>query len=117
VGYGHTGEVNGVPVEPGMTITQATADDELAKDVQTAEQLVANLVEVVLTPNQFAALVSFEYNTGALASTPGLMLINGRQFETAWDQHLCLYVQDANGTPLPGLVRRRAAERALFFSP
>ena len=99
-----------------MTITQDTANDLLARDLQSAETQVADLVEIVLTPNQFAALVSFEYNTGALASTPGLMLINGRQFQAAWDDHLCLFVHDANGNELPGLVRRRAAEKALFFS-
>ena len=99
-----------------MTITQDTANDLLARDLQSAETQVADLVEIALTPNQFAALVSFEYNTGALAATPGLMLINGRQFQAAWDDHLCLFVHDANGNELPGLVRRRAAEKALFFS-
>jgi GH24 family phage-related lysozyme (muramidase) len=77
---------------------------------------VQHLVTIELTPNEFAALVSFEFNTGALSTSPGLALINAHSFQEAWDDHFCLYIHDANGVTLAGLVRRRAAERALFFS-
>jgi lysozyme len=78
---------------------------------------VQSLVEIVLTPNQFSALVSWEYNTGALASTPALQLINTHQFKSAWDDHLCLWNKGGNGIVLAGLVTRREAERKLFFTP
>ncbi len=108
IGYGSTTDVT-----PGMTITQAQADERLQADLTVAETSVADLVEIVLTPNEFSALVSWEFNTGGLASTPGLALINERQFEAAWDDHLCLWLE-----PDPvGLARRRAAEKALFFTP
>lgn len=109
IGYGHTG----VGVTPGLTITQAQADAYLLADLQQAETAVSDLIEIALTPNEFSALVSWEFNTGGLATTAGLALINERQFEKAWDDHFCLWLQ-----PDPvGLARRRAAEKALFFTP
>jgi lysozyme len=108
IGYGHTSGVG-----PNQTCTQAQADAWLAQDVQQAETAVADLVQIQLTPNQFSALVSWQYNTGGLARTPGLILINQRQFQAAWDDHLCLWLQ-----PDPvGLALRRAQEKALFFTP
>jgi lysozyme len=112
VGYGHTG----TNVMPGETITHAEADALLQQDVAATEIEVAHLVEIVLTPNEFAALVSFQFNTGALGTSPGLALLNENRPQEAWDDHLCLYIHDANGNALEGLVRRRAAERALFFT-
>ena len=111
IGYGHTGGVT-----PGMTITQERAEQLLEEDLEVFEKQVNDLVAINLTPNQFAALVSFQYNTGALATSPGLTLINERDFKEAWDDHFCLYINQ--GTPAePGLIRRRAAEKALFFTP
>lgn len=112
IGYGHTGP----DVHPGEIITHFEAQTLLAKDVASAEQKVQQVVQIVLTPNEFSALVSFQFNTGALPSSPALALINAHQFPSAWDDHLCLYIRDANGTALEGLIRRRAAERALFFT-
>jgi lysozyme len=111
IGYGHTGNVH-----EGDTITQAEADALLQKDVQSASLEVAAVAEVVLTPNQFSALVSFQYNTGALPGSQVLAAINADSFTEAMD-HLALYVRDATGAVLEGLVRRRAAERALFLTP
>lgn len=111
IGWGHTGGVT-----PGERITQFQAEALLQEDLAKFEDIVQRLVEIELTPNQFAALVSFEYNTGALASSPGLALINQRRFEEAWDDHFCLYIN--KGSPVEaGLIRRRAAEKELFFTP
>ena len=112
IGYGHTGGV-----APGETITEAQAVAYLKGDVAAAAEVVQGCTAINLTPNQFAALTSFEYNTGALAGSPGMALINQEQFSPAWDAHLCLWVHDAAGNVQPGLVRRRAAEKALFFTP
>ncbi len=112
IGYGHTG----TDVHEGLTITQVQADALLDEDLTWAEFEVQRAIEIVLTPNQFSALVSWEFNTGALADSPGLALVNERRFEEAWDDHFCLWIH-AGGTVLEGLVRRRAAERALFFTP
>lgn len=111
-GWGHTGS----DVHANQTITQTEADGNLAADLAEAERETAAAVQVVLSPNEFSALVSFQYNTGALGSSPGVGLINENRFQEAWDDHFCLYIHDADGHALEGLVRRRAAERALFFS-
>ena len=110
-GYGHTDGV-----KPGDVITQAQAVTYLKGDVASAEAAVSACVEIDLTSNEFSSLVSFEYNTGSLAGSPGLALINSKSFESAWDDHFVLWIHDAAGNTDAGLVRRRAAERALFFT-
>jgi lysozyme len=113
IGYGHTGS----DVRAGDVITRQEADALLANDLVAAEHEVAAAIEVVLTPNEFSALVSWQFNTGAIDSSGGTKCINENKFQEAWDNHYCLYIHDASGNALPGLVRRRAAERALFFTP
>jgi lysozyme len=111
IGYGHTGP----DVHEGLTITKTQAVALLEADLTIAEQRVVDAVEVVLTPNQFSALVSFEYNTGAPASSTIFQLINQNDMAGAASEFNA-WVYD-NGQVLPGLVRRRAAERALFLTP
>lgn len=109
IGYGHT-----AGVAMGQTITQQHADDYLRRDVRQFERAVARLVTVPLTQGQFDALVSFAFNLGegALAQSTLLRLLNAGDYAGAaaqfdrWNK--------AGGRVLPGLVRRRAAERALF---
>lgn len=117
VGWGHTGSVNGKPVALGMTITQTTADDLLATDLEKFEEGVNKKVSHDLTPNQFAALVSFAYNEGlgALEGSTLLRLLNAGDTQAAADQFGDWTTAD--GQVLEGLVRRRAAERALFLTP
>jgi hypothetical protein len=69
---------------------------------------------VPLNPNQFAALVSFAYNLGAeaLRKSTLLRLLNNHNYAGAAEQFPRWTY--AAGKQLPGLVRRRAAERALF---
>ena len=112
IGYGHTGGVT-----PGETITQEQAEAFLKSDVAGAETSVENLVEVDLTPNQFAALVSFTFNLGggALAGSTLLALVNSKEFDAA-AQQFGRWVY-ADGQELEGLVRRRAAEAKLFLTP
>lgn len=109
IGYGHT-----AGVAMGQTITQQQADDYLRRDVRQFERAVARLVTVPLTQGQFDALVSFAFNLGegALAQSTLLRMLNAGDYAGAaaqfdrWNK--------AGGRVLPGLVRRRAAERALF---
>jgi lysozyme len=114
IGYGHTGP----GVEPGVTITQAQADAFLASDVKYAEGVVADSVEIALTPNQFSALVSFEYNTGSLPGSTMLKLLNSNDIAGAAAQFDNWVYADVGGNEvkLDGLVRRRAAEKALFLN-
>ena len=112
IGYGHTGP----DVTPGMVITAAQAQTLLQADLKTAENAVSDLVQVALTPNQFSALVDFVFNVGeaALAGSTLLALVNRGDFAGAADQFgKWVY---AAGQELPGLVTRRAAEKALFLA-
>jgi lysozyme len=112
IGYGHTGGT----IHPGETITPEAALAFLEADLRWSENAVAGATEVDLTPNQFSALVSFHYNTGAYThAAPIAMRVNARDLTGAME-HLMLYVNGGGG-PMPGLVRRRTAERALFLTP
>lgn len=105
IGYGHT-----AGVKEGQTITQEQADDFLKTDLARYERYVIN-TGLNLNQGQFDALVSFTYNCG-----PGNLknLISERSLAEIAEAML-LY-NKGNGEVLPGLVRRRKAERELFLS-
>lgn len=109
IGWGHT------PATPGETVTQAQADQMLLDDLQRFEQGVNDRVSHSINPNQFAALVSLTYNVGLEGCPVMFQLVNGYEYELA-QQHFSAYVY-AGGQVLGGLVRRRAAEAALFGKP
>ncbi|MFZ0312971.1 MAG: lysozyme [Candidatus Korobacteraceae bacterium] len=110
IGYGHTGS----DVQPGLTITQEQAGALLLQDVAGAVAAVNRLVTVPLTQNQFDALVDFTFNLGQgnLASSTLLRELNAGNTAGAAAQFL-VWVY-AGGVKLPGLVKRRQAEAALF---
>ena len=110
IGRGHTNNVS-----QGDTCTQAQADAWSTIDACWAFHAVKYSVHVVLNENQFAALISFEYNTGAFTEgAPIVARINANDFAGAME-HLMLYVNGANGF-VQGLYNRRLAEKALFES-
>jgi|SRR5882672_5865653 len=115
IGYGHTSAAGLPHVYIGDTITQADADKILGDDLGRVEGEVTNLVKVTLNQNQFDALVSFHFNTGALGHSSTLTLLNEGKYAEAAD-HLLLY-NKAGGRVLAGLVRRRQQEKALFLKP
>lgn len=110
IGYGHTGP----EVKPGMTIPQERAEELLRRDLDAAEQAVADLVKVPLTSGQHAALVDFVFNLGrgALASSTLLKVLNKRQYGKAAEE-LMRWVH-SGGQIIAGLQRRRLAARDLF---
>lgn len=109
IGYGHT-----KGVQPGDSISAEQAEQLLEADLMTAEQAVAALVKVPLTSNQFSALVSFVFNLGegAFARSTLLRKLNEGGYALV---PACLkaWIFD-NGRVLRGLVKRRAAEAALW---
>lgn len=115
IGYGHTSAAGPPQVYVGQVIDQLTADAILGADLASVEIEVGHLVKVALNQNQFDALVSFQFNTGWL-SHPNCSLLkalNGGNYQLAANDFM-LYDR-ASGQVLTGLVRRRAAERALFL--
>lgn len=119
IGYGHTGK----DVYKGQEITMNEADELLRKDIERFERDVESLVKVPITDNQFSALVSFAYNTGSdidadtipegLGDSTLLKRLNRGDYKGAAGEFP--YWCKAKGKILPGLARRRIAERKLFL--
>lgn len=112
-GFGHTGP----EVKPGMTITQAQADAWLNADLARASLVVNSLVRVYLTQGEHDALTDFVFNVGAgnFRGSTLLRLLNAGDSKAAAQQFERWNM--ASGRILPGLVRRRAKEKALFLTP
>jgi GH24 family phage-related lysozyme (muramidase) len=115
IGYGHTNAAGPPQVYPGMTITLQQAQQILAADLASVEANVNMLVKVPINQNQFDALVSFDFNTGALNRSNVLRAINSGQFKSVRPD-LLMWVY-GNHQLLQGLVRRRIAEANLFEAP
>lgn len=114
IGVGHTSAAGPPAVKPGMEITNAQAMKILAQDLVQFEDGVDSAVKVPLKQNQFDALVSFAFNVGlgALAKSTLLKKLNAGQYD-AVPAELMKWTK-AGGKELPGLVRRRRAEAALW---
>ena len=103
-------------VHPGMKITQQQADDILSADLHSVEVDVNRLVTAQINQHQFDALVSFHFNTGALARSSLLREINNVKGEL----HAGIIRNDfmmwchGGGHVMRGLVRRRDAEADLY---
>ena len=108
IGYGHYG----ADVAPGMTISEAQAEAYLRQDVAEAEAAVNKYAGYGWNQNQFDALVSFAYNVGNIDGLTN----SGRRSVAEISAKLSEYVYSV-GVKLEGLVRRRAAEKALFDTP
>lgn len=109
IGYGHTHGVR-----EGATCSQMQADEWLDQDLLFAEDAVDDLVKVTLTDNQFAALVSFVFNEGPTAFAKSTMLkkLNEGGYDLV-PEYLKSWIF-AGGKIEQGLVKRRAAEAALW---
>ncbi|PWC97049.1 hypothetical protein TSO5_05965 [Azospirillum sp. TSO5] len=113
IGFGSTGK----DISPGTIWTQAEADARLAQEVAEKAAAVVKAVTVPATDAQIGAAISLAYNIGAtnFANSTLVRLWNsGASKESVADQFLVW--RKAAGKVMPGLERRRAAERALFLS-
>ena len=110
VGYGHTGS----DVGPGVTISKEEAAELLREDIGEAEACIEEHVMVDLTQGQYDALCSFVFNLGcgAFMRSTLLRMLNESDYDGAAQQFLRWV--NAGGQKLPGLVKRRADEMALF---
>ena len=106
------------PLEPhdNRTFSENEVNGLLSADLQRFEIGVARLFPVVLTQGQNDALVSFAFNLGlggVQRSTLRSKILRGETQEAA-DEFLKF--TRGGGKILPGLVKRRRDERALFLS-
>lgn len=121
IGYGHTTEAGHPVVHQGMTITKDEAERILRSDLVVFEEVVKRLVTVELNDNQFSALVSFVFNVGEtnFAKSSVLKSVNSKKFKDVPANLAKWNKARVNGElkVLPGLVKRRAEEAALFMGP
>tara|TARA_R110000751_G_scaffold2018_11_gene9334 strand:- start:177100 stop:177684 length:585 start_codon:yes stop_codon:yes gene_type:complete len=111
IGWGATGPGIG----PGSVWTQQQCDARLESDVaRHARDVAIALGDAPTTQAQFDALVSFHYNTGAIARSTLLRRHLAGDYRAA-EQGFARWNR-AGGRVLKGLVRRRAAEARLYRS-
>lgn len=115
IGYGHTTAAGPPPVVRGMVISAAQADQFMTNDLRPVEARVKRLITAELSQCEFDALVSFEFNTGDLATSSIPFKINSGNKQAAMDT-LMQYIHGRNsGRTYDGLLRRRKAERLMFL--
>lgn len=116
IGYGHIRTA-----KPGMVITEQEAERLLKEDLRDAERAVSDLVKVKINENEFSALVSLVFNIGrgAFSRSTTLRKLNAGDHKGAADAIELWNKATVSGkkTVVQGLVRRRAAEKALFLKP
>ncbi len=113
IGYGHTSAAGLPKVYLQMApITQEQAMEILENDLRKVEREIERLVNVQLRQEQFDVLVSFQFNTGKLAQSTLLRLLNKGRFDDV-PRELLRWVH-ADGKRLMGLVNRRMAEAAMW---
>jgi GH24 family phage-related lysozyme (muramidase) len=112
IGVGHTAAAGGLAPKPGNRMTIEQAISLFASDLAKFERRVEKSVGRSLAMHQNDALVSFDFNTGAIDGGSIDEKIKANNFDAAMDA-LQQY-KKSGGVTLPGLVKRRARERAMF---
>lgn len=111
VGYGHTGP----DVRMGMTITPGEADRLLDKDLARFETGVeAMLCGCPTTEDEFSAMVSLAFNIGLGAFATSTLLKRHKAGNKIGAANSFLSWVYAAKKKLPGLMRRREAEKELY---
>jgi lysozyme len=116
LGFGHT-----ATAREGLNVTRAEAEDLLRWDLLPIEDSLRQVALTPLTQNQFDALLSFAFNIGLenFKKSEVLKYLNqGQPIAAALSMHAWRRAR-VNGRVLTidALVRRRAAEAALFLEP
>ena len=115
IGYGTT-KINGAPIQPGQTITQAQADQYLLDHLNTnVAPTIQSKVKAPITQSMFDAMCCFTYNEGSGNFSGSTLLkdLNIANYSMAatdfqaWNK--------AGGVVSKGLVNRRSSEQALFL--
>jgi lysozyme len=115
-GYGTKvpGSTNNAAINPGGTISREDAMTAAMDHVNKDYLYLKPLLHVDLSPNQWAAYLSFAYNLGPGNADNLVTNINNQDWqalETQWK----LYI-NAGGVPSSNLIARRNAEWELFSS-
>jgi GH24 family phage-related lysozyme (muramidase) len=117
IGYGTTNgdkAITGVTICEGLKITQKDADNWLEKTVNQKYAKKVMMYDSIYhwNQNQFDALCCFAYNIGSIDQ---LVQTGSRSIKEISEKFLAH--NKAGGKELPGLTKRRRAEKALFDTP
>jgi lysozyme len=116
IGYGHT-----LTAREGAQVSEEDAEALLLYDLIAVSHGVNEWAYAPLTQNQFDALCSFAFNIGldSFRASGVLRRINeGAMIQAACAMELWRKVEiEGERIVLDALVRRRAAEKALFLTP
>ena len=111
IGVGNTSHA-----KEGLTITKAKAEEWLKEDLKAAENAVSKWqAHYLFNENEASALISFTFNCGA--GSLNNLVKNGTRTKAEIARYITLYNKGINGKVLPGLTRRRKAEKELFLLP
>lgn len=121
IGYGTTDAAGvGITPKPGMRITKKEAETYLHLGLDKFARRIAPMIKQPISENEFGAFVSLAYNIGpgAFIKSTALQAFNDGKKEKAANAILLWNKATVNGVRkvLPGLDRRRRAERELFLS-
>ena len=110
-GYGATGP----DIGPGMTWTRKQAEDRLASDLNEFSDGVERLLTAQTSDAQFGAMVSLAFNIGINGFKGSTVLRKHNAGDHAGAAAAFGLWNKGGGRVLPGLVKRRAAEAALYL--
>lgn len=113
IGWGSTSDLNGRPIKLGTVWTREQADAKFAQDIEAFSRDVRALAEPA-TQNQIDALTSFAYNVGLEAFKNSTLLKLHKAGDYAGAKAQFARWNKNDGKVMNGLIRRRAAEAALY---
>ncbi len=116
IGYGHTRSAR-----QGLEVSEADAEALLIYDLLEVADAINELVFTPITQNQFDALAAFVFNIGidAFRRSGVLRRLNeGQLLQAACAMEMWRRADfEGESILIDALVRRRAAEKALFLTP
>jgi lysozyme len=115
IGYGHTRDpyTGAFDVEEGAEITEHYADELLEFDLERYEEHVGRLCPSA-NANQFSAMVSLCFNIGVHNFQESTLVKKFAAGDIAGAAAEFPRWKFGGGKVLPGLIKRRAAEKKLF---
>lgn len=118
IGYGLS-RIAGKPVQIGDRISPTEADTALNNHLQEINQELDQIVKVSLSEEQLSALASISFNVGinSIKTSTLIRKVNAKDYAGAANEFLRWDKANLRGrlVQMPGLARRRQAERQLFL--
>lgn len=118
IGYGLS-KIGGEPVQIGDRISPQQADTALNDHLQEIYEELDRVVRVDLSDRQLSALASIAFNVGinSIKQSTLVQKVNAKDYAGAANEFLRWDKANLRGrlVQLPGLTRRRQAERQLFL--